>query len=733
MKKLFSNEPDAESVNLCTTICEVIFMITNESNPSGRHRQISKISGALLILLLCGPVYAQPANDDCYSATVIPSSAPTPPYSDSVDATDATLDPADPTLSCNAGGDNDGDQTVWWEWTPSASGVVSISTFGSTEAGGSELDTAHGAFTGGCDALVQVACVDAGLTDELIMEVDAGTTYRIKVGQFLGGNDAGTVVLNVEEPPPPEQFVLTSIADGLSPPMGSLAPVVAEFLNRTPGAITVWEVPMMLRKADMTGFSGERMAESGLYGPQGAAGIQPPLIGEPADLLQIFDGAENDDNAFLLGTLIAPPDTNGDVGLNHYVQMTNLVTEIFDKSGNSVLGPFGSNLFFTGLGGLCENTNNGDPIVIYDEETDSWLVTQFAFNSSGIPPWSMCVAISTTGDPTGSYYQHEFNFSGIGFPDYPKWGFATDTISVMANLFSPFKGAGLGVIDKAEAMTAGPTTMVFFTVGASEFGFVPGDNDGPVFDNTPPTFFTNNGASGDRIDVWEITPDFAVPANTTIAEVAQIPVTPFDIDLCAAEREACIDQPGSGTGTFPDNITFLAAINNRLMHRGQVRDFGKRKKAMLSHTVDADGTGKAGVRWYELWNDKDEGWKLKKENTFSPDGDHRWMGSIAMNAAGQTCLGYSISSQTTYPSIGVAGRNGSANHMNVGELVAFDGNVAANVQTRTVRWGDYSAMAIDPVDDSCWYTQEYAKPNSFIGEQFGWATKIIQFDIPDDD
>ena len=112
------------------------------------------------------------------------------------------------------------------------------------------------------------------------------------------------------------------------------------------------------------------------------------------------------------------------------------------------------------------------------------------------------------------------------------------------------------------------------------------------------------------------------------------------------------------------------------MHRGQTRDFGKRKKAILSHTVDVDGTGKAGVRWYELWNHKDRGWTLKKENTFSPDGDHRWMGSIAMTASGETCLGYSISSQTTYPSIGITGRKGTSNHMNIRELVAFDGNVA---------------------------------------------------------
>ncbi len=173
------------------------------------------------------------------------------------------------------------------------------------------------------------------------------------------------------------------------------------------------------------------------------------------------------------------------------------------------------------------------------------------------------------------------------------------------------------------------------------------------------------------------------------------------------------------------------------MHRGQTRDFGKRKVAMLSHTVDVDGTGKAGVRWYELWNDKDRGWKLKKEQTFSPDGDYRWMGSIAMTASGSTCLGYSISSSTTYPSIGITGRKGTSNHMNIKEAVAFDGNAAGGVQRGVARWGDYSAMSIDPVDDTCWYTQEYPRPNQAIspsrglpyGEYFGWGTKIIQYDV----
>jgi hypothetical protein len=184
-------------------------------------------------------------------------------------------------------------------------------------------------------------------------------------------------------------------------------------------------------------------------------------------------------------------------------------------------------------------------------------------------------------------------------------------------------------------------------------------------------------------------------------------------------------------------IAYLEGITDRMMHRAQSRDFGQRKQAILSHTVDVDGTGRAGVRWYELRNDKDSGWRLKKQETFSPDGDHRWMGSIAMTASGATCLGYSISSETTYPSIGITGRKGTSTRMNITELVAFDGNVAGGVQRGVARWGDYSAMSIDPVDDTCWYTQEYPRPNQSVspsrglpyGEYFGWGTKVMQYDV----
>ena len=691
------------------------------------HRLLFMIAGALL--MASGSAFAQaPPNDDCNAATVIPSAAPTPPYTDNVDATDATFDSTDPLLSCNAGGGGDGNQTVWYQYTPDVSGIVDFNTVGSTRADSGELDTAHGAFTGSCGALVEVACVDVNLNDHLNMDVVAGTTYYIKVGQFLNRSDAGTVFMNVEEgvaPKVPERLIIESSNNGTSALVSDIvngsAPDTLAAARAGNSLDVPIEIPNFMRADGQASKS-----DTGIVGSQVAGNGQVRWIG-PANLLQVFEGGENDDNAFTLQILVAPPDTVGDVGKDHYVQMVNLLTEIFDKEGNSVLGPFGSNAFFAGMGGNCEISNDGDPIVLYDEETDRWLVSQFMGSFQD----GLCIAISTTGDPTGTYNQYEFDFTGIGFPDYPKFGFATDAVNVMVNLFSPFQGSALGAIDKSEMLAGGPATMVLFTGGAGAqlaFGWVPGDNDGPVFDNTLPTFFTNLGGSGSTIFVGELTPDWDAPETTGLSFFA-VPVSPWDSRLCGAGRGRCIDQPGSGTGTFPNNIPFLEGITDRMMHRGQTRDFGKRKQAILSHTVDADGTGKAGVRWYELRNDKDRGWTLKKEETFSPDGDHRWMGSIAMTASGDTCLGYSISSQSTHPSIGITGRKGTSNHMNITELVAFDGNILGNVQTRTARWGDYSAMSVDPVDDTCWYTQEYAKPNSFIGEQFGWATQIIQYDV----
>jgi hypothetical protein len=308
-----------------------------------------------------------------FAVLCFPSTAPFPPYTVSVDATYATLDPTDPLLSCNAAGNDDGSQTVWYEYTPVVSGFVDFNTVGSTEAGGGELGTAHGAFTGGCDALVQVACVDEGLTDHLYVEVAAGTTYYIKVGQFAGGNDAGTVQLNVEEGSPPVEPAKLVIESSRNSRNGTSAPlrdIVGRLAPRALTAARTGNALDALREIPNFSLADGMAPDSNATGPVGSLVDVKGAVkyGDPANLLQIFEGGENDDNWTVLGTLIAPPDTNGEVGKDHFVQTFNLLTQIFDKDGNSVLGPFPTSAFFAGLGGNCEISDDGDPIVLYDDE-----------------------------------------------------------------------------------------------------------------------------------------------------------------------------------------------------------------------------------------------------------------------------------------------------------------------------------------------------------------------------
>lgn len=706
-------------------------MRTNQLTRPGKHGLLMKLSSVPLAMLICGSVYAvpaPPANDECVNANVILSSAPPDPYTDTVDGTSATSNGSDPQLSCNS---NDGGQTVWWEYTPDTTGNVNITTAGSLTSGGGELDTAHGAFTGSCGSLTQVACVDSGLTDDLNFFVEAGTTYYIKVGQFAGASDAGSYTVSVLEGRPlkePSRLVIESSFNGTTPPIGpSVAAATPHAMSADRAASIIKNVREIPNYVAADAFAPKPLI-GGVKGSAVAGSLKNSWASTP-DIMQVIEAGNNTDNGLALGILIAPPDTIGDVGQNHYVQMFNLLTEIYDKDGNSILGPFPTSTFFSGIpASWCAYLDAGDPIVLYDEETDRWMVSQFldpGFQNG------LCIAVSTSGDPTGSWNVYEYDFDDIGFPDYPKFGFATGALSLMVNLFEPYQGSALGVIDKEELLAGDPATMVLFTGGEQELelftGWIPGDNDGPVFDNFPPTFFSTLGFfdDGDRIFWAEITTNWDSPQHTQL-DFGGIPVSPWDQDLCNASREACVPQPGSGTS----NIPYLAAINDRLMHRGQVRDFGNKKVAMLNHTVDVNGKGKAGVRWYQMQNKRDEGWKLKKEETFSPDGKSRWMGSIAMTAQGNVCLGYSLSSKKKYTSIAVTGLKGGADQMNVKENVVWNGNKEGKyVQRETVRWGDYSSMNIDPVDDTCWYTQEFASPNPWIGEIFGWGTAIIQYDV----
>ncbi|MCP4710464.1 MAG: choice-of-anchor D domain-containing protein, partial [Planctomycetes bacterium] len=428
-----------------------------------------------------------------------------------------------------------------------------------------------------------------------------------------------------------------------------------------------------------------------------------------------FDGVGNVNG-------VLPPDTDGDVGPNHYIQMINISFEIFDKTGASLYGPVNNNTLWSGFGGPCETSNDGDPIVLYDETVDRWLISQFALDTSYDGDYRECVAISQTPDPTAAWHRYEFTFSRM--PDYPKFGIWPDGYYMTIHEFyggSPSQG--VAVLERSQMLNGNPAQMVHFDLAGVDpnlWGMLPADWDGATGPPAgAPCYYVAPladewGHAGDALQVWEFDVDWVTPGNSTFSNIVTLATVPYDPNMCGGSRY-CIPQPGTAQG--------VDALANRLMYRLQYRNFGSHQAMVACQTVDVDGTDRAGVRWYEL-RDDGGGWAIRQQGTYAPDNENRWMGSIAMNGSGDIALGYSISSSTTYPSIRFTGR--AANHplnmmtMPEQEIIAGGGS-----QTHSAaRWGDYSMMSIDPVDDQTfWYTQEYVPVTS----PAGWQCRIAAF------
>ena len=425
-----------------------------------------------------------------------------------------------------------------------------------------------------------------------------------------------------------------------------------------------------------------------------------------------FDGIGNVNGVF-------PPDTEGDVGTDHYFQMINLSFAIWDKEGNQLYEPVDNSTLWAGFIGPWTGTNDGDPIVLYDEVADRWMASQFAINTSNGTYWQL-IAVSETGDPLGAYYQYAFQFPA--FNDYPKFGVWHDAYYASFNIFGSYFRAAAAAFER-DAMLVGDANarMVLFDLpdGSDPASMLPSD-----FDGTPPpldapnyfVYFNDDawGYSFDQLRIWEFNVDWTNTGNSTFTEAFILQTEPFDWELCSAPRTRCIPQPNTSTK--------LETLSDRLMYRLQYRKFNDFDVMVTNHTVDVNGNGLGGVRWYEMRDYHDgNGWIIYQQGTYSPDDNHRWMGSIAMNGLGNIALGYSVSSSTVSPSVRYTGHTANAplGEMNLAEVELVQG---FGSQTSFHRWGDYSMMAVDPSDDSTfWYTQEYMNG--------GWKTRISSFNF----
>ena len=433
------------------------------------------------------------------------------------------------------------------------------------------------------------------------------------------------------------------------------------------------------------------------------------FISQMPDPIMNFDGVGSPDS----DCGCAPPDTNGAVGTTQYLQIVNMAFEVFDKAtGDSVLGPEPISSVWSGFGGVCENNASGDPIAMHDQLANRWIISQFAGTSV---PTDECVAISSTDDATGTWTRYAFHL-GNNFFDYPKLGVWPDAYYMSMNVFNSSGTAYIGpqafAMDRV-AMLAGDPNATIVTTGITngEDFFMPADLDG----DTPPP----NGApnpflvfpSSDTYRVYHFHADFATPANTTFSLFDSEPAAGFT-QLCPGNR-SCVPELG-GEG--------IDGMGDRLLFRMAYRNFGDHESLLGTFGVKTNNV--AGVRWFELRNVTGGPVQVYQESTFQPDTDWRWMSSIAMDSAGNIAIGYSASSASIHPQLRYAGRLATdpLNSLAQGETHLFDG--AGSQQSTGNRWGDYSALTPDPVDDcTFWYTNEYYATTG----SFGWSTRIGSF------
>jgi hypothetical protein len=431
-----------------------------------------------------------------------------------------------------------------------------------------------------------------------------------------------------------------------------------------------------------------------------------------------FAGLSNADN-FPIDVI--PPDTEGDVGPSDYVEFVNLAFAIYSKSGTKLYGPADGRTLWAGFGGACEIQDDGDPIVQYDPIADRWLFSQFALPNDASGPFYQCLAVSTTSDPTGSYYRYAFKFSDTTMNDYPKFGVWPDGYYMSVVEFDAdgsYAGPGAEVFDRAKMLAGQPATAVKFDLGSSRNPMLPSDLDG----STPPPAGAPDyygelvdNAGTDALKIWAFHVDWTTPASSTFTLRDSLVPASFssNVDL--------IDEPLGYTA-------WLDPISDRPMYRFAYRNLGSHEALVMNHTVDV--SGHAGVRWYEL-RKTTGAWSIYQQGTFSPSSDSRWMGSAAMDGSGDIAVGYSLSSTSVYPSIRYAGRlpTDPLGSLSQGEATMIAGSGAETDSSgfSGARWGDYSSMSVDPSDDcTFWYANEYFATTS----DTGWRTRIGHFEFP---
>lgn len=481
----------------------------------------------------------------------------------------------------------------------------------------------------------------------------------------------------------------------------ALSPRLSDLPDMPPSASWQLKVTPPPRRSQLRSTPSDR--------PRGPDSAQP----QPDPPSAAFTGQTTFTGITFNGSL--PPDPNIAVGKQYIVQAANSAIAVFYKNGTAVGAPKSIYSLFSGTNLTeCSSSSvasSNDAVVQYDNLADRWLITQPGDRNA---PYSQCIAVSVSSDPTGQYYLYADAHFGDVFNDYPKlaiWPTASNSAylaSYNLGLNGTAIGSDLCAYDR-DAMLSGKP-LVSLCSRVSDLSFLPADLDGmtPPKDGTPAYFLNIETRSSLRL--YQLSPDFMTPTPTvTLSQPLDIAVARFT-EACV---DACVPQPSTSTK--------LEALGDRLMYRLAYRVFADHVAMVVNHTV-IGGLLNAGVRWYELRPARSSAFGIYQYGTFSPNTAYRWMGSMAMDKLGDIALGYSESSSTIYPELAYTGRMPAMTLGTMGTeaVLQFGGGS----QTGNTRWGDYSAMRIDPSDDcTFWYTNEYYP----VTASSSWSTAIGSF------
>ncbi|MBI3478003.1 MAG: choice-of-anchor D domain-containing protein [Acidobacteria bacterium] len=409
----------------------------------------------------------------------------------------------------------------------------------------------------------------------------------------------------------------------------------------------------------------------------------------------------------------APSDVNLAVGPNHIVQTVNVRLAVYNKSGALLSGPTNLTTFFGPVGGACA-AGASDPIVNYDRLADRWVISDVGIGAT----FSECVAVSKTNDPAGAYVLYNFSF-GANLNDYPKlgvWPTASNSAYLATyNIFlngRAFGGSDICGFDRTKMLAgaANPAQLCVMTPN-TEGGYLPADLDGPTtpVDGQPGPFLTWQNNNPGQLFLRKLTMNFATSA---VSLSAPITINVANATLACGNGGTCVPQKGT-TQT-------LDTLGDRMMYRMAYRRFADHDRVVVNHSVDNGGP--VAVRWYEIL-DPLTAPTVNQQGTFAPDATYRWMASAAMDKSNDIAIGYSASSATINPAIRFTGRVPS----DPAGTLETEASILEGTGSQTAglsRWGDYTALQVDPADDcTFWYTDQYEK----VSGTFNWNSRIGSF------